>query len=114
MPLVKIVLLSKDKTMTTKSEKQQAMFSKIESWKNSGQSQQDFCKTENLAYSGFHYWYKKYRGQQATRALPSFVPVHIKSMQSGSCPMAELIFPDGRRVNFYQSIDASFLRTLLS
>ena len=99
--------------MTTKSEKQQAMFSKIESWKNSGQSQQDFCKTENLAYSVFHYWFKKYRGQEATSTSPAFVPVHIKSMQSGS-PLAELIFPDGRRVNFYQSIDASFLRTLLS
>ena len=99
--------------MTTKSEKQQAMFSKIESWKNSGQSQQDFCKAENLVYSVFHYWYKKYRGQEATSISPAFVPVHIKSMQSGS-PMAELIFPDGRRVNFYQSIDASFLRTLLS
>ena len=96
--------------MTTKSEKQQAMFSMIESWKNSGQSQRDFCKTENLAYCVFHYWYKKYRGEQTTTGSPAFVPVHI---QSGS-PVAELIFPDGRRVNFYKSIDASFLRTLLS
>lgn len=99
--------------MTTKSEKQQAMFTVIESWKNSGQSQQDFCKTENLAYCVFHYWYKKYRGEQATAGSPAFVPVHIKSVQSVS-PVAELIFPDGRRVNFYQSVEASFLRTLLS
>ena len=99
--------------MTTKSEKQQAMFSRIESWKNSGQSQRDFCKTENLAYCVFHYWYRKYRGLEAPTTLTSFVPVHIKSVQSGS-PVAELIFPDGRRVNFYQSVEASFLRALLS
>ena len=99
--------------MTTKSEKQQAMFSKIESWKNSGRNQQDFCKTENMAYCVFHYWYKKYRGLEGATTSPAFVPVHIKSVQSGS-PMAELIFPDGRRVNFYQSVEASFLRALLS
>lgn len=95
--------------MTTKSEKQQAMFTMIESWKNSGRSQQDFCKTENVAYCVFHYWYKKYRGEQTTSGSPAFVPVHI---QSGS-PVAELIFPDGRRVNFYHSVEASFLRALL-
>ena len=98
--------------MTTKSEKQQAMFTMIESWRISGRSQQDFCKTENLAYCVFHYWYKKYRGLEAVTTSPAFVPVHIQSVQSGS-PVAELIFPDGRRVNFYQSVEASFLRTLL-
>ena len=85
----------------------------IESWKSSGQSQQDFCKTENLAYSVFHYWYKKYRGQEATSTSSAFVPVRIQSIHAGS-PVAELIFPDGRRVNFYQSVEASFLRALLS
>jgi len=99
--------------MTTKSEKQLAMFAMIESWKNSGRSQQDFCKTENLTYCVFHYWYKKYRGEQTATSSPAFVPVHIQPTRSSS-PVAELIFPDGRRVNFYQSIDASFLRTLLS
>ena len=99
--------------MTTKSEKQQAMFTMIESWKNSGQSQQEFCKTENLAYCVFHYWYKKYRGLEATISSPAFVPVRIQSSHVGS-PVAELIFPDGRRVNFYQSVESSFLRALLS
>ena len=88
------------------------MFSMIESWKNSGQSQQDFCKVENLAYSVFHYWHKKYRGEQTATPSPAFVPVHIHSVHAGS-PVAELILPDGRRVNFYQAIDVSFLRSLL-
>ena len=50
--------------MTTKLEKQQAMFSMIETWKSSGQSQQAFCKAQSQAYSVFHYWYKKYRQEK--------------------------------------------------
>jgi len=100
--------------MTTKPEKQQAMFSMIESWKGSGQGQQSFCKTQGIAYSVFQYWYKKYR-EAATEPVTSspFVPVHIQPVACGS-PVAELILPDGRRVNFYQPVEASFLRTLLS
>ena len=98
--------------MTTKLDKRKAMFLVIESWKRSGQRQQDFCKAENLAYSVFHYWHKKYREDQTASSSPAFVPVRIAGVQSGS-PVTELIFPDGRRVNFYQSVEASFLRSLL-
>ena len=99
--------------MATKSEKRKAMFSMIESWKDSGQSQQEFCKTKGFAYSGFHYWYKKYRHEKNADTSPSFVAVHFQKAPIGS-PIAELILPDGRRLNFYQPVEASFLRTLLS
>ena len=100
--------------MAIKTEKQQAMFALIETWKGSGQRQQEFCKANGLAYSGFHYWYKKYRQQgQGTDALPSFVPVHIQPAATGPL-VAELVLPNGRRLNFYRAVDASFLRTLLS
>ena len=99
--------------MTTKAEKQQAMFSMIESWKNSGQSQHEFCQAKSLAYSGFHYWYKKYRQGQEANASSPFVAVHFQNAGTRS-PLAELILPDGRRLNFYQAVEASFLRTLLS
>jgi len=88
------------------------MFSLIESWKGSGMSQQVFCKSHDLAYSGFHYWYKKYRQVDGSSGSP-FVPISIQP-SSGSLPVAELVLPDGRRVNFYQAVDALFLRTLLS
>jgi len=99
--------------MATKGERQQVMFSMIESWKESGKSQQEFCKSRGLAYSGFHYWYKKYRHEQHSDTSSPFVPVHIQNASSSS-PVAELILPDGRRLNFYQPVEASFLRTLLS
>ena len=100
--------------MATKSEKQQAMFSMIESWKASGQSQQEFCKAQGQIYSVFHYWYKKYRQEKdPTPASSAFVPLQIQSVKSGS-PAVEVIFPDGKRINFYQAVEVSFLRALLS
>jgi len=98
--------------MTAKEEKQQAMFSVIDSWKSSGQSQHEFCKAKGIAYSGFHYWYKKYRGVQNVDNPSPFIAVQFQNTPS-RLPVAELILPDGRRLNFYQSVEASFLRTLL-
>ena len=98
--------------MTTKAEKQQAMFAMIETWKVSGQNQHVFCQSQDIAYSGFHYWYKKYREQHQEEGLSSFVPIRVKNMATGSV-VTELILPDGRRLSFYQSVDASYLRALL-
>lgn len=100
--------------MATKTEKREAMFSLIENWKSSGQGQHDFCKSQGLAYSGFHYWYKKYRTGHADGAPPAFVPIHVRQKQASSTAHTELVFPDGRRLNFYHAVDATFLRTLLS
>lgn len=99
--------------MTTNAEKRQKMFSMIETWQDSGESQQMFCKSQGMAYSAFHYWYKKYRAVHNTNEPPDFVAVQIKRPLSSS-PVAELVLPDGRRLNFYQAVEASFLRTLLS
>ncbi len=99
--------------MTTKSEKCKAMFSMLESWKASGQSQQEFCKAQGFAYSIFHYWYKKYRADQNARGSSPFVAVQFEKTPT-DFPIVELILPDGRRLTFYQSVEASFMRTLLS
>lgn len=100
--------------MTTKIEKQKAMFSMIENWKGSGQNQNEFCKTQGCPISVFQYWRKKYRdGQAPITTSHAFVPLHIRSAEPGS-PMTELIFPDGKRINFYQAVEASLLRALLS
>ena len=100
--------------MTTKSEKQQEMFSMIEQWKGSGQSQLAFCRSQNLPISVFQYWRKKYLDRQSTlTASPAFVPVHIQSARPDAV-VAELIFPDGKRIHFYQAVEVSVLQALLS
>ena len=100
--------------MATKLEKQESMFSMIETWKSSGQSQQEFCRAQDLAYSVFHYWYKKYRQEKdPTPASSAFVSLQVQPVRLGS-PAVEVIFTDGKRINFYQAVEVSFLRSLLS
>lgn len=99
--------------MAANLEKKQKMFSMIESWEGSGESQQSFSKTAGITLSGFQYWLRKYRDEKNSHQSSSFIPVNIQGDASGS-PFAELILPDGRRLTFYKTVDVSFLRSLLS
>lgn len=99
--------------MATQLEKQSEKFKVIEAWQASGLSQQSFCKSQGVAYSGFHYWYKKYRHVKNGSGSPDFLPVRIKHSLS-HLPVVEVILADGRRLNFYQAVDVAFLRSLLS
>jgi hypothetical protein len=99
--------------MITKTKKSEAMYAMIESWKASGQSQQEFCKAQGISYFIFHYWYKKYREHKSGDGLSAFVPVHIQKTSAG-LPHIELIFPDGKRINFYDRVEVSFLQSLLA
>ena len=96
---------------------QQIMFSLIEIWQSSGQSQKAFCQEKNLAYSKFHYWHKKYLEYRSPSSLGEpFVAVTVKKSKAlETLPVGalELVFPDGRRLIFNQSVDAGFLKTLL-
>ncbi len=40
---------------------EQKMFKGISRWQRSGLSQKAWCEKNNIAYAGFHYWYKRYR-----------------------------------------------------
>jgi hypothetical protein len=44
--------------MTAQEKKQEGMFRLIDEWKQSGQSQKEFCQEQGVAYCVFHYWYK--------------------------------------------------------
>lgn len=92
----------------------QQMFSLIESWKGSGQSQIMFCKEKEIAYHRFHYWLKKYNDLNGTTSVaPSFSQVRVPSLDPRSGNI-EVIYPDGRKVVFHHPIEVSFLRNLLA
>ena len=105
---------------------QQLMFSLIEIWQSSGQSQKAFCLEKDLAYSKFHYWHKKYleyRSGSSEEPRPdepvgrAFVAVRVKkniAHETVSPGAMELILPDGRRLIFNQGVEAGFLKALLS
>lgn len=99
--------------LTTRQSK---MFALIENWKSSGQGQHLFCKEQAIVYSNFHYWYKKYKDQQGSLSGEAFLPVSFKKSlppSSGNVIM-ELVMENGRRLTFYQRVDASYLRSLLA
>jgi len=89
----------------------------IEKWQASDLTQKEFCAQQSIAYSGFHYWFKKFREDKVlSRADSGFIPVKITSSASKNNRTAalELVMPDGRRVNFHDGVEVEFLRALLS
>jgi hypothetical protein len=92
------------------------MFSLIEIWQSSGQSQKTFCQEKDLAYSKFHYWHKKYLEYRSPSSSEPFVAVTVRKAKAWETPQVgsvELVFPDGRRLLFNQGVEAGFLKTLL-
>lgn len=96
----------------------QAWHELIEAWQTSNLTQKEFCAQQFIAYSGFHYWFKKFRERKLLHnTSPGFVPVKITSntaVENNGSPQIELVLPDGKRVKFYEVIDVEFLRALLS
>ncbi len=94
---------------------QQLMFSLIEIWKSSEQSQHEFCKDKDLDRNKFQYWFRKYRAVQSANGTDTkfFKQIKLKEHPPVSAAI-EVIFPDGRKLIFHQPVEASFLRTLLS
>jgi hypothetical protein len=90
----------------------------IEAWQTSDLTQKQFCAQQSIAYSGFHYWFKKFREEKSPAGRPSgFVPVKIasnKAMENNSAMRIELALPNGKSVKFYGSVDEQLLRSLLS
>ena len=100
--------------MQSKEEVQQKMFDLIEQWKSSGLSQKAFCLQYEVRYYVFHYWYKRYREAHniSSDNASSFIPLHINTSLSPAAG-TELIYPNGRRLLFHQSVDVNFLKSLL-
>ena len=90
---------------------QARMFRLIEQWKESGLPKKEFCVKQQVANATFHYWFKKYKNQAAVMS-PAFIPIRVKE-SSPTQAFAELVLGDGKKIIFYNSVDASFLKALL-
>lgn len=91
------------------------MFDCIFQWQHSGLSQKAWCEQNNITYSSFHYWYKRFRSQQPGNQQPpgkGFVQLLIQDRPAGS-PWCELVFGKGQRLLFHQSVAAEFIRSLI-
>ena len=97
------------------SSNQQQMFDSIGQWQRSGLSQKAWCEQNNITYSSFHYWYRRFRNQQPGNKPVTgddFVQLLVQDRSSGS-PWCELELGKGQKLLFHQPVSAAFIRSLL-
>ena len=100
--------------MRNNAEVKSNMFSHIDQWKSSNQSQKSYCIEHGIPYHVFHYYFKRYREVHVKRNedMPSFVKLRLDP--PGVMAHAELILPDGKRLVFHQAVSSAFLKALIT
>jgi hypothetical protein len=86
-------------------KRHEEMMSLIERWQQSGKTHKLFCQEQNLAYSAFYYWLKRYRREIDES---SFLPLEISS---GS--FIEIRYPGGVTLQLPAQISLSALKQLI-
>lgn len=89
----------------------EAMFTLIQSFKDSGLSQYSFCKEHNLSYSVFQYWLKKFKKEADQNLSSGFV--ELKASSKTFSKEVEIIFPSGIKVVLSGKHDPDFIRSLV-
>ena|SRR5450432_4098357 len=100
--------------MSQLPEVRQQMFKLIEQWQQSDLTQKEYCEQQSIKYHVFHYWYKRYREQQAGNKNnnSSFVKLQIaKPIAAGA---VEIHFPAGIRLFFHEPVSSNYLKALIS
>lgn len=103
---------------------QEEMYLAIEMWKESGLSQKQYCKQENLAHSTFQYWHEKYKGNNPNKrrsklsASNSFIPVQVtKHDDIITTPVMEenitITYPNGVQISCPITIPEYKLKSLI-
>lgn len=100
--------------MRSNQEIKEQMFSSIQQWENSHQSQKAFCPEHNIRYYVFHYWLKRYREETTGNEDITTSFVKLKVIPSATLAPAELILPDGKRLLFHEPVSSDFLKSLIS
>ncbi|MDZ7366877.1 MAG: hypothetical protein ONB43_13560 [candidate division KSB1 bacterium] len=96
------------------------MFAYIEKYLASGLSQKAFCAQENLVFSTFQCWLRKYRAHHRQAEAPSapanrFIPLHVRETPPAPPPLSCVIeFPNGVNIRLSGQVDAQLLSHLIA
>lgn len=82
----------------------------IEQWKQSGKSKMAFCKEIGIGYYSLIDWVKQ-KNKKAEKPKSSFTQLRIKD--STDSIFAQINLKNGSTINLYQSVDPSFISTIL-
>ena len=81
----------------------------ISAQKVSGQSQETFCKEQQIPISTFTNWIRKQRAKSLSN-LPTLIPV---GSVPASCPAIEIELPGGEIIRLESGVIAADLKTVL-
>jgi len=98
--------IKKSTTRYSSTEKQQL----VERWKQSGLSRQAFCLQNKLSYHALHYWTRTDR-QRKDAEGSVFIPIKVQPSEATIFARVEL--GNGRIVDIFQSVAATYLKRLL-
>jgi len=83
-------------------------------WKSSGLSMKVFSKENELTYSTFSYWVRKFSSDGGIAA--GFVELNVGGSPGGNsdpAPIVEIEYRSGTKVRFYCLTDASVIKSLV-
>ena len=92
------------------------MFPLVETWLQSGQTQEEFSSIHNMSKHVLSYWVCKYRKakrsaeQPSETATPSFIQVQTPVVSSTSM---EVILPTGVVIRFASPVQVNYLQQVL-
>jgi hypothetical protein len=91
--------------------RQEEMAYHIQSWKESGISQHQYCLSNNLRFNTFYYWLKKERSKNSP-ITDGFIPIHLQGDPANSVTKVEIHYPNGVRISI-PSMDLQFIGRLV-
>lgn len=80
-----------------RSKLEEEMRYHIQAWQQCKQSQQEYCRENNLTYHKFIYWLSKFRRKQ-NPIEQAFIPVQIEQPVHSSPTELEIAYPNGVRL----------------
>lgn len=91
------------------------MFPLVETWLQSGQTQEEFSGIHNMSKHVLSYWVCKYRkaqrSEQSEGAAPSFIPLHPPA--AGAISSMEIVLPTGVVIRFASQVPVNYLQQVL-
>ncbi len=94
------------------SYKRRHMYQVVMSYIRSSQSQEEFCRENNMSLSKLHYWYHKYKQESQDKEL--LVPLQVDDVPDvKQLDEVKICFPNGVVVQVLSSEPENILRSLL-
>lgn len=99
-----------------KRYKAQEMAELYAKWQQSGKTKKAFCKEEGIMSTTFHYWVKKLQapGPMAKKKKAAFTPLVFpqNTLPNGKQPVMRINFNAAVSIDFYDMVDAGYIKSL--